>query len=115
MVEVDGRSYPFEELADVRHDGIYVGVRAWAYWIVRGLAVLGLVALIPGLVVAIAIALREKSGFWYSLRAFGIAFHVWCALVALCILVGGDDFGPRITGRGRSGRDGVATRWCSCA
>lgn len=97
LVEVDGRSYPFEELADVRHDGIYVWVRAWVYWIARGLAVLGLVALIPGLVVAIVIALRETSGIWGSTKGIGIALVVWGVLVYTCyhVGVGSEDHGTR--------------------
>jgi hypothetical protein len=79
-VTVGGRTHPLEEFAEVRHDGLLRGVRAWAYWIGRGVALLALVALVPGLVVGIVVAVRKVSGLADTATAVGLVVGIWGAL-----------------------------------
>lgn len=79
-VEVPGGTYHLDDLDRVRHDGVVRGVRAWAYWLGRGVAVLALLALVPGLIVGLVIAVRETGSTADRITAIGVVLGVGAAL-----------------------------------
>ena len=83
-LSVADHNYELADLEQIRHDGLLRAVRAWTYWLSRGAAVIALLALVPGFVVAIVIAVRLTHTAVDRMTGICVATGVMGALFKGC-------------------------------